>query len=258
MDLSGKITASSGSIGGFVISSSANTGTSVSGGHSYTTSLYEHSSDDNYEYEVGIKGDGNSSNNLALYVKRITKGASWSSATNRFYVTHSGKLYAQEAEIKGTISAGSIISANKSSTVSLGSWTLNGNDLYNMYDGRGTGISTGGTNAIGVGFTNPNNWTDAPFRVTHEGKVFASNIEITGHGTSWNESSKIGVFQILQSGETRTVALGQVDGGTIYMGWNFTMAGEHWAWAIYLYGYGSSHLTKIYFGVKGDGTIFSP
>lgn len=258
VDLSGKITASSGSIGGFVISSSANTGTSVSGGHSYTTSLYEHSSDDNYEYEVGIKGDGNSSNNLALYVKRITKGASWSSATNRFYVTHSGKLYAQEAEIKGTISADSIISANKSSTVSLGSWTLNGNDLYNMYDGRGTGISTGGTNAIGVGFTNPNNWTDAPFRVTHEGKVFASNIEITGHGTSWNESSKIGVFQILQSGETRTVALGQVDGGTIYMGWNFTMAGEHWAWAIYLYGYGSSHLTKIYFGVKGDGTIFSP
>ena len=114
-DISGKISASSGTIGGFHITSSSNQGTSSAGGHIYTNSLYRHSGDGTtYEYEFGMKGDAaenpSSSNttygNLAFYVKRINKGAAWNGTnTNMFYVTHKGFMYCKEAEIAGKITA---------------------------------------------------------------------------------------------------------------------------------------------------------
>lgn len=103
----GNIIANGGSIGGFNITSTSNTGTSSSGGHIYTNSLYVHSSSSAYEYEVGIHGASGSSvtNQAAIYVKRISSGENWSSATNVFYLTNSGYLYASNANISGAISA---------------------------------------------------------------------------------------------------------------------------------------------------------
>ena len=105
VNLTGTITATSGTIGGFNITSSSNTGTSANGGHCYTSSLYAHSGDGTYEYEVGLKGDGNNttgdSGNLAFYVKRITKGGSWSSASNIFYITKGGAIHAQSGTVAG-------------------------------------------------------------------------------------------------------------------------------------------------------------
>ena len=109
---SGAVNASSGKIGGFAISSTSNSGsTSANGGHAYKDSLYGHSGDGTYEYEVGMKSDANStsagSGYLAFYVKRITAGSTWANPTNVFYVTHAGKLYAADAEISGTITGSS-------------------------------------------------------------------------------------------------------------------------------------------------------
>lgn len=103
-------------LGGFIsVAGDANcwTKTSANGGHRYATSLYKHSNDGTYEYEVGMKGDasGNSGGyaNLAFYIKRITLGDHWhdngSSETDMFYVNNSGKLYAQNVDITGKVTA---------------------------------------------------------------------------------------------------------------------------------------------------------
>lgn len=110
-NISGTITVGSGSIGGFTVSNSANTGTTANGGHCYTNSLYAHCSDSTYEYEVGMKGDSGSATYLAFYVKRMAKGGSWSSTTTLFSVSNSGAL---------TATAGT-----------LGPWTLNSSGLSN-------------------------------------------------------------------------------------------------------------------------------
>ena len=114
-NITGTITASAGSIGGFHITSSGNSdATSANGGHIYTSSLYRHSGDGTtYEYEVGIKGDATEnpsstntqSGNLAFYARRIAKGAKWNTSETMFSVTHDGRLYAKSADITGKITA---------------------------------------------------------------------------------------------------------------------------------------------------------
>ena len=79
--------------------------TSAEGGHAHKTSLYVHNSDDTYEYEAGLKGDIRSSTNVAFYIKRMLKGQAWSSSSYMFYVNNAGKLYAQNADITGKITA---------------------------------------------------------------------------------------------------------------------------------------------------------
>lgn len=95
-----------GELGGFV-SRKGDSGcaakTTANGGHAYPTSLYKHMSDSTYEYEVGMKGDSGSPNNLAYYIKQMAIGFAWSSATNNFYVRNDGKLYATNAEFKDTL-----------------------------------------------------------------------------------------------------------------------------------------------------------
>ena len=81
-NITGTITASGGSIGGFKITKQ-DTGcaakTSANGGHTYVTSLYTHNSDTTYEYETGIKGESSTStaDTFAFYITRITKGGTW-------------------------------------------------------------------------------------------------------------------------------------------------------------------------------------
>ena len=79
--------------------------TSAAGGHAHRTSLYVHNSDDTYEYEAGLKGDARGSAYVAFYIKRMPKGQAWSSSSYMFYVNNSGKLYAQNADITGKITA---------------------------------------------------------------------------------------------------------------------------------------------------------
>jgi len=114
INLDGYTKISEGEIGGFkTIKGDRNCAdkTTQNGGHAYPTSFYKQMDDGTYEYEVGMKGDNNPGY-LNFYVKRMTKGGAWSSASNVFYVNNSGKLYTKNAEIddvlkitKGTMTA---------------------------------------------------------------------------------------------------------------------------------------------------------
>lgn len=101
--VNGKIIAKIGTIGGFNISSTTNRGTTAKGGHYYANSLYVHTDDGTYEYEIGIEGGNSSPTSAGFYVYRITKGDTWDVATGRvekiYQLRKDGKLYAQDTEV---------------------------------------------------------------------------------------------------------------------------------------------------------------
>lgn len=104
INLSGYTKISEGELGGFKTikgDSGCAAKTTQNGGHAYATSFYKQMDDGTYEYEVGMRGESNSTY-LNFYVKRMTKGSAWSSASNMFYVNNSGKLYAKNAEFDDT------------------------------------------------------------------------------------------------------------------------------------------------------------
>ena len=146
-------------------------------------------------------GTGVASNRSLIEVKIETIVDGKLNTTYPFWVGYDGGLHATKATITGTISGGSIISKGSSSSpTKLGDWDIvsssGGTDFYsyNSTKKRGTGISTSGTNAIGVGFTSTSNWMDAPFRVTHDGKCYASAINISSSNSS--DYSCLGNFSI--------------------------------------------------------------
>lgn len=135
-NVEGNITAKTGSIGGFHITNSSNTGTSANGGHIYTNSLYRHSGDGTtYEYEFGMKGDATENpssantqgSNLAFYVRRIAKGAEWTGAENMFYVTHDGRMLCTNATITGKLTA--------NSGSKIAGWDITSDKIYKSMDG---------------------------------------------------------------------------------------------------------------------------
>lgn len=121
----GEFIANSGRIGGFNITSTGNSGTSTDGGHFATNSIYIHSSDNSNEYEAGIKGD-NTAGTTSFYVRKIASGGRWNSGEYTFYVTNTGKLYANNSEIRGSITATSFTAygTNTSTTITIGDHIL--------------------------------------------------------------------------------------------------------------------------------------
>lgn len=179
--ITGSITANSGKIGGFNITSTANQGaTSVNGGHRYPISLYGSSADSDYEYEVGIKSDASPSNttssaNYAFYVIRKPKNNTWvNNPDTMFGVTHGGKLIANNAEIVGQISATSgTIGSNATNKINIGTNPTNAS-IYSGMDNLASG-SNGfyiGTDGIALG--------GGKFKVTNAGALTTSNITATG------------------------------------------------------------------------------
>jgi hypothetical protein len=109
-NITGTITANDGLIAGY----------NIGPGGSYDNALYKRVSSSSTDYEVGLKAsDGDT--DLAFYVKQSTDN--WKNSSNVFYVNNSGKLYATNANITGTINA---------SSGSIGSWTIG--DMENYTD----------------------------------------------------------------------------------------------------------------------------
>lgn len=80
-----------------------------------------------------------------------------------FYVTHQGKMHAEKGDIAG--------------------WTIESGRMYSQgSDGKYTKIQStnGWTHAFIAGAPNKNNSEGAAFYVTHAGKLYANNAEITG------------------------------------------------------------------------------
>ena len=122
----GAITAQSGTIGGYTIvqgDTAGTTETTANDGHVYQTGLYVHSSDGTYEYETGIRGSSTDEEDEAFYVRRIAQDGTWDSSTPTFYVKNNGYLYANNADITGTITA---TSGSFTGTVNATSGTFNG------------------------------------------------------------------------------------------------------------------------------------
>ena len=209
--IAGKITAQSGIIGGFHITSSSNQGTSSAGGHIYPNSLYRHSGDGTtYEYEFGIKGDAaenpSSSNseygNLAFYVKRINKGAAWNGTnTNMFYVTHKGFMYCRDAEIVGKITATSGTIGGVTANSSYGLYT----NSKTSATSTNTGFLISKNGAIYLGAYNSTNGA-CPFQVTSDGALTAT-------------SGKIGPWNVTTTSIYKGKnALGSTTSGAAYFG----------------------------------------
>lgn len=91
----------------------------------------------------------------------------WLSAP--FYVTHEGKLYAENAEIQGKISVGD--------GGTIAGFIISGNMLQCLNGNKTVGLSSSGSGAFWAGAEKP---ADAPFRVTHAGKLYASGAVIEG------------------------------------------------------------------------------
>jgi len=222
--ITGNITAISGNIGGFNISSTANTGTSDDGGHIYTSSLYAHSSDNTYEYESGLKGDGGAgaSGYVAFYVERILSGARWDTAENMFYVANNGELYARNANISGTINAsdGVIGGFNITSSLNNGTSAAGGhcftNSLYVHTSDSGYEYESGLKGETGAGtitfyvkrMTSGDSWANAGYvyYVTNLGKLYATDADIKGNVTAL--TGKIGGFNITSSSNSGTSSSG--------------------------------------------------
>ena len=93
-DIKGKITATGGAIAGYNIGS----------GGSYDNAIYKRVVSGSTNYEVGMKATSGTTD-LAFYVKKSTDN--WTNSSNTFYINNSGKLYAQDADITGKITASS-------------------------------------------------------------------------------------------------------------------------------------------------------
>ena len=180
-NITGSITATSGKIGGFNITNTANQkATSANGGHRYAISLYGNSADSTYEYEVGMKSDASANNtttsgNLAFYVLRKVKNSTWETNPDiMFGVSHSGRLFAINADIAGTINATSgTIGAYATNKINIGTNTTNAS-LYSGMTGL-TSTANGfyiGTDGIALG--------GGKFKVTNAGALTTSNITATG------------------------------------------------------------------------------
>ena len=205
----GRITSTSGSIGGWTIGSSKLTGGnitlnsngSISGGSDYKWSIatngaatfnyikanggkiagYNIDGDTLYGSQVGM--DAENGDNYAFWAG-AEKG---NSANAPFRVGHSGSLVATKATITGEITATSgsftgTITANKGS---IGGWTIGSSKLS---AGDGSSIKTVVMQApteknnwvFAAGGTSHSSYSDCPFRVNKAGELYASGATITG------------------------------------------------------------------------------
>lgn len=85
----------------------------------------------------------------------------------KFYVSKNGKLFSKEAEITGTLTAGAKIGGSGLFVEDWGFYTSGG--------GKYAGMQNGGTFALAVGITNIKDWSQAPFRVKHDGSLYAKS-----------------------------------------------------------------------------------
>lgn len=198
VNYAGKLTAKNAYIAGTIVAEDGTiAGYNIGSGGSYSNAIYKRIAGDGTgeDYEVGMKATSGATD-LAFYVKKSTND--WTSSSAVFYINNSGKLYAQNADITGKITA---------SNGSIGSWTIGDmgtytNSIYSTYCAasspsssnpeyavfmRGTGGSAK-TIAIGVKkrTSSSTDWVDAdnPFYVRKDGYVYMDNAEVEGKITA--------------------------------------------------------------------------
>ena len=247
----GALTATSGSIGAWSLTSSY-LGSTQSGGSFYITSA---------------------SDSSAYWIR--AHNAASGGGTRTFSVSKTGELYATSADITGKITAtsgkisnltidgkltfggnsnyyinanyndsswylrlpgmtsdetsGTVFSGKLSApTGKIGGWTIGTTSLYctiTNSDGtkKGTGFQAPSTGiwAIAVGYDSEDSWANAPFRVNHSGALYATSATITGTFSN-KKTSGLGLeisgsTLSFYNGSTK---IGHLTGGTGYIPWN--------------------------------------
>ena len=183
VDVSGKITASSGAIGSWSIGDMGN----------YTDSIYTTycaaslPSSSNPEYAVFMRGKGEDTTIAIGVKKRTSSSTSWNDADNPFYVRKDGYVKMENAHVTGTIN---------SSSGKIGGFVINNDRLICREDNNNTDSSlaymalnaydfdTSNHNAIIIGTRSKasDDYT-TQFRVRYDGSVYMRNATITGDST---------------------------------------------------------------------------
>lgn len=126
---------------------------------------------------------------------------------SQFYIMQSGKMYAKNADISGKITA---------SSGKIGGYTISDYELI----GSSVGISslTGHGWAFWAG--NDDN-SKAPFRVGHDGHLYATNADISGTITSADINNGKGTFKVDKNGKV-TASNINISGGSIALNGNLS------------------------------------
>lgn len=178
-DITGKITASSGSIGSWTIGDL----------DSYTDSIYttycaaSSPSSSNPEYAVFMRGKG-AATTIAIGVKKRTSSATdWTDADNPFYVRKDGYVKMTNANITGTVysSSGTIGGFDLSSKYLRSDMTKSGT-RYQTFLQAADGSDTTTAFAVRTSDDDGDTWT-YQFRVNYDGSAVMRNATITGSST---------------------------------------------------------------------------
>lgn len=183
VDVEGKITASSGTIGSWSIGDMDN----------YTESIYttycaaSTPSSSNPEYAVFMRGKGEATTIAIGVKKRTSSSTSWNDADNPFYVRKDGYVKMENAHVTGTIN---------SSSGKIGGFVINNERLICREDNTNTDASlaymalnaydydASNHNAIIIGTrSSASDDYTTQFRVRYDGSVYMRNATITGDST---------------------------------------------------------------------------
>lgn len=173
-DITGKINASSGTIGSWKIGDMGNYTDSI-----YTTYCAASSpSSSNPEYAVFMRGGGSSESTIAFGVKKRTSSStSWGDAEETFYVLKNGHAKMTDADVTGKINASSgSISGNLNISGALvntrGDYTVT---LRGVQSDVGKGVFYITDNSSGS--------AEYPVRINGDGSARFTNVTITGSST---------------------------------------------------------------------------
>ena len=191
-NISGTITATGGAIGGWNLSSTC-IYNSQNGGSIYITSK-----NDNSTYWIRTHDAADGGGNIT------------------FSVSKTGKLYATGAEISGKITA---------TGGTVGGWSINADKIYS---GDGTTKvavvqkpTDNTTYVFAAGGTSHSSYSDCPFRVTKDGKLYASRLYVTGDAST---SSGEG-FYIYDPMNEKYLLLADCNGGIRFPAFSYTFTG---------------------------------
>lgn len=144
-------------------------------------------------------------------------GNSGISITDKFKVNASGELTATGANITGVVTATSGELGGWTLTSTQLTAKANNANTGNVERTTGLQIPGNGIWAIAVGATNPSSWATAPFRVNHKGELYATGATISGTITSTDATitgnitattGSIGGFRIVNTSNNGTTANG--------------------------------------------------
>jgi hypothetical protein len=174
VDITGKITASSGKIGGFKIGTAGKTvGTDCLSGYTNALSCVIFNNNGFPLYEAGLKGS-TEGEHLAFYIKEnwYNKVEATYEVRNNFYLKYNGELYARNANIEGKIVAKS---------GEIGAFVIDSTQFYSKIENSNQSFYISSASHSAVNWIKAlNSSNKVTFRVSKDGYLYASGATIEG------------------------------------------------------------------------------